>query len=68
MAEVVFPACVVGSHAQPTPHTNGVLLSWENRQGQRREFGFLQGDRDEVTKAYVLVFGLGNDIDIDKQD
>ena len=33
-----------------------------------KEVGFLQGRWDELAKGYVIVFGLGNDMDIDKQD
>jgi hypothetical protein len=33
-----------------------------------KEVGFLQGRWDELAQGYVLVFGIGNDIDIDKQN
>jgi hypothetical protein len=33
-----------------------------------KAIGFLQGSWDELAKGYVLVFGLGNDMDIDKRD
>ena len=33
-----------------------------------KDVGFLQGNWDELAKGYVIVFGLGNDLDIDKQD
>ena len=33
-----------------------------------KEVCFLQGQWDVVAKGYVLVFGLGNDMDIEKQD
>ena|SRR5258706_8241217 len=32
-----------------------------------KEVGFLQGNWDNLANGYVLVFGLGNDIDIDKK-
>lgn len=31
-----------------------------------KEIGFLQGHWDELAQGYVIVFGLGNDLDIDK--
>jgi hypothetical protein len=33
-----------------------------------KEVGFMQGRWDELAQGYVLVFGLGNDMDIDKQN
>jgi hypothetical protein len=32
-----------------------------------KEIGFLQGEGDILTNGYVIVFGLGNDLDIDKK-